>query len=67
MGPQTVLWFAIGCGAIIFSGVLLYQRYVQKSLGALESPGAFALFMTLMALSTIGAFVAGFAAMGMGR
>jgi vacuolar-type H+-ATPase subunit I/STV1 len=67
MGPQAILWFVIGAGALIFAFTLLYRRYIAKSPDAIRSRGAFTMFAGLMVLFAIGAFVAGFAALDAGR
>lgn len=67
MGPQAILWFAIGGGALVFAMTLLYRRYVARAPEALHSRGAFTMFAGLMILFAIGAFVAGFAALDTGR
>lgn len=67
MGPQAILWFAIGGGALVFAFTLLYRRYIAKTPEALQSRGAFTLFAGLMVLFAIGAFAAGLAAFDSGR
>ena len=61
MGAQSILWFGLGGGALVFALSLLRQRYVTKEQQAVRSRGGFTLFALLMLVFALGAIAAGFA------
>lgn len=67
MGGQSLLWFGIAGGALIFALSLLRSRYLLKEPRAVQSRGAYAMFALFMALFAIGALAAGIAAARAGR
>jgi hypothetical protein len=63
MDAQTILWFGISGGALVFALSLIRQRYITKTPRAMQSRGSFTLFAILMLLFAFGAFVAGLASL----
>jgi hypothetical protein len=59
MEAQTILWFGISGGALIFALSLIRQRYITKTPRAMQSRGSFTMFAILMLIFAVGAFVAG--------
>ncbi|MEJ7761787.1 MAG: hypothetical protein WKF80_03245 [Thermomicrobiales bacterium] len=62
MSVETLLWFGIAGGALIFAGSLLHARYVRRTPQAVRSGGSFTMFALLMVLFAAGAAAAGLAA-----
>jgi hypothetical protein len=63
VGAQTLLWFGISGGALVFALSLLRQRYITKTPRAVQSRGSYTLFAILMVFFAFGAFVAGLASL----
>ena len=63
MGAQTILWFGISGGALVFAFSLIRQRYINRTPRAMQSRGSFTLFAILMLIFAVGAFVAGLASL----
>jgi hypothetical protein len=63
VGAQTLLWFGISGGALVFALSLLRQRYITKTPRAVSSRGSYTLFAILMVFFAFGAFVAGLASL----
>lgn len=63
MDAQTILWFGISGGALIFALSLIRQRYITKTPRAMQSRGSFTMFAILMLIFAFGAFVAGIASL----
>ncbi|HEV2108349.1 MAG TPA: hypothetical protein VGR16_08810 [Thermomicrobiales bacterium] len=62
MSVQTLLWFGIAGGALLFAGSLLHARYIRKEPRAVASGGSYMLFALLMLLLALGAAAAGLVA-----
>ena len=62
MSVETLLWFGIAGGALIFAGSLLHARYVRRTPQAVRSGGSFTMLALLMVLFAAGAAAAGLAA-----
>lgn len=63
MDVQTILWFGISGGALVFALSLIRQRYITRTPRAMQSRGSFTLFAILMLIFAFGAFVAGLASL----
>ena len=63
MDTQTILWFGISGGAMIFALSLIRQRYITKTPRAMQSRGSFTMFAILMLIFSFGALVAGLASL----
>lgn len=63
MDAQTLLWFGLSGGALVFALSLLRQRYITRTPRALQSRGSFTMFAILMLIFAFGAFVAGLASL----
>jgi hypothetical protein len=63
LDAQTILWFGISGGALVFALSLIRQRYITKTPRALQSRGSYTLFAILMLLFALGAFAAGLASL----
>ena len=63
MDAQTIVWFGISGGALVFALSLLRQRYITKTPRAMQSRGSFTLFAILMLIFAFGALVAGLASL----
>ena len=63
MDAQSVVWFGISGGALIFALSLIRQRYFTKVPRAMQSRGAYTLFAILMLFFAFGALVAGLASL----
>jgi len=59
---ETLVWYGISGGALVFAGSLLHTRFVRRDPNAVRSKGAFTMFALLMVLFAAGAAAAGFAA-----
>ncbi len=62
MTIETLIWFGISGGALIFAGSLLHARFIRRDPNAVRSKGAFTMFAVLMVLFAAGAAAAGLAA-----
>lgn len=58
---QTILWFGISGGALVFALSLLHARYIAKQPRAMQSRGSYTLFAVFMLLFSLGALAAGIA------
>lgn len=58
---QTILWFGIAGGALLFGLSLLHKRYIAREDRAVQSRGAFTLFAAFAILFAFGALAAGIA------
>jgi hypothetical protein len=67
VGAQSLLWFGIGGGALVFAISLLRRRYIAKEQYAVGSRGGFTMFAILMLIFALGAIAAGVASAGVGR
>jgi hypothetical protein len=67
VGAQSLLWFGIGGGALVFALSLLRRRYIEKEKYAVSSRGGFTMFAILMLIFALGAIAAGIASAGVGR
>jgi hypothetical protein len=63
MDAQTILWFGLSGGGLVFAFSLIRQRYITKTPRAMQSRGSFTLFAILMLIFAVGAFVAGLASL----
>ncbi len=63
MDAQSILWFGLSGGALIFALSLIRQRYITKTPRAMQSRGSFTMFAILMLIFSIGALVAGLASL----
>lgn len=63
MDAQTILWFGISGGALVFALSLIRQRYITRTPRAMQSRGSFTLFAILMFIFALGAFFAGLASL----
>jgi hypothetical protein len=63
MDAQSILWFGLSGGALIFALSLVRQRYITKTPRAMQSRGSFTMFAILMLIFSVGAFVAGLASL----
>ena len=63
MDAQSILWFGLSGGALIFGLSLIRQRYFTKTPRAMQSRGSFTMFAILMLIFAIGALVAGLASL----
>lgn len=63
MDAQSILWFGISGGAMIFALSLIRQRYITKTPRAMQSRGSFTMFAILMLIFSFGALVAGLASL----
>lgn len=64
MNAESLVWFGIGGGALLFGLSLLHARYIARQPRAVGSRGGFTLFAIVMFLFAAGAFAMGFAASG---
>jgi hypothetical protein len=67
VGAQSLLWFGIGGGALVFAISLLRRRYIEKDRYAVSSRGGFTMFAVLMLIFAFGAIAAGIASAAAGR
>ncbi|MCA9858697.1 MAG: hypothetical protein KC438_03205 [Thermomicrobiales bacterium] len=63
MDAQSILWFGLSGGALIFAFSLIRQRYITKTPRAMQSRGSFTLFAILMLIFSMGALAAGLASL----
>jgi len=63
VNAQSILWFGLSGGALVFALSLLRQRFITKSPRAMQSRGSFTMFAILMLIFAFGAFVAGLASL----
>ena len=63
MDAQTILWFGLSGGALIFALSLIRQRYITRTPRAMQSRGAFTMFAVLMLIFSFGALIAGLASL----
>ena len=63
MDAQSILWFGLSGGALIFALSLIRQRYITRTPRAMQSRGSFTMFAILMLIFSIGALVAGLASL----
>jgi len=59
LDTQTILWFGISGGALVFALSLLRQRYITRTPRAMQSRGSFTMFAILMLIFAFGALMAG--------
>jgi len=63
MNAQSILWFGLSGGALVFALSLLRQRFITKTPKAMQSRGSFTMFAILMLIFAFGAFAAGLASL----
>jgi hypothetical protein len=63
LDAQTILWFGLSGGALIFALSLIRQRYITRTPRAMQSRGAFTMFAVLMLIFSFGALLAGLASL----
>lgn len=63
MGGQSLVWFGISGGALLYALQLLRARYLTKEPRAVNSRGGFTLFALLMLIFALGSLAAGLASL----
>ena len=59
MDAQAIVWFVIAAVAAITGARMLFDRYVRRKPGAVQSRGGTTLFAICLFIFAIGAFAAG--------
>lgn len=67
MGTQAIVWFALAAVGVLFTGWLLFSRFVRKDQQAVRSGNGFYLYAACVLLFSLGALVAGFFSAAAGR
>ena len=63
MHAQSLVWFGIAGGAVVFALSLLHARYIARQPRAVRSRGSYTLFALLMLFFALGAAAAGVASL----